>query len=93
MTLDIQIQTNIMDKNVIPNTKEHTHSNVKYNRLYNWTLSLVQFSFVAENTPPSFQKDIPLLESMKEGEVLSFSTGLPSDDTVKVEITFTPKNL
>jgi hypothetical protein len=41
--LDMQIQMNIIDMNVEPNTIEHGHSNVEFARLYNWTLALVHF--------------------------------------------------
>jgi hypothetical protein len=44
-----------------------------------------------QNYPPRFIKDIPTLVTLEVGQSYFFDTGVPSDDTVSVEVeTSTP---
>ena len=63
---------NIIDINVEPNTIEHDHSNVRFNRLFNWTLALVHFEYVEPNWPPFYLEPINPMQVMNLGDTLSF---------------------
>jgi hypothetical protein len=89
---DIILRVNILDPEE-DYSIEHYHSNVVNSRYILWTIDMTYFPYIPPNIAPKFESMIKRNFHMFLGESMSYSTGIPSNDTVNVEITWTPKSL
>ena len=85
------LQVNIFDPK--EEVYEHFNSNVTDSRYIHWTIDLTYFPYIPLNDPPYFNSMLKRNIILDLDEVSSFSTGIPSNDTVWIDITWKPDYL
>jgi len=88
---DIVLEVGIWDP--VELTFEHSHKNVINSRFIYWTIDLTYFPYIPPNEAPRFTSEIKNNFVLDLGDEASFTTGIPTNDTIKLDIQWKPKNL
>ena len=90
---EIVLKVNIFDPDPEELVYEHFDSNVTDSRYIHWTIDLTYFPYIPPNDPPYFDSMLKSNIILNLNEEASFSTGIPSNDTVWIDVTWKPDYL